>query len=628
MGIAQTNVRSTDVTPPRPAFVAWSERFSEVDAVFAIRHVLLLVYSGLWVLERPRPFHWWEPVVNVLLVACYSLASHLAARSRGAVPSWVPWADLAIGVVWMTSMTTTFDVPLLIWVGTLVLMSQSVSPRTVVAVALAAVPAFAGAMYLADVPVTGVAAADVVAVGRYAVVAVAACLAMMVMVGSRRRVELDAEARVRIDSLTGLASRVGFRESLTEIMSDRNRSAAVLMIDLDNFREINDALGHDVGDQVLNAVADRLRTICPEGAVIARFGSDEFSVAVPDAEREDAVELAGRVSLTLNKTVPLEELQLEIGSSIGIALAPIHATSPESLVQRADVAMHNAKKSSRSYRIYDSTSDTSSVRRLRLSGELRSAIADGQMQLWYQPVIEVATGAIVGAEGLIRWNHPRHGLLSPIEFIELAEISGAIDELTRWVIDRGVRDILALQESGHFLSLSCNLSTRNFHDVGLVKWVQELGSSVGFPVGGLSLEVTESQIMDDPQAAAAIIREFAEMGIGSYIDDFGTGHSSMETLRRLRTTGLKVDRAFVDGLGVDPSADVLVRSVIDLGHNLGMTVVAEGVEDARSLQRLAEFGCDFAQGYHMSPPVPIDQLVAMLDGGAGRTDQGSRQALR
>jgi EAL domain-containing protein (putative c-di-GMP-specific phosphodiesterase class I) len=303
-----------------------------------------------------------------------------------------------------------------------------------------------------------------------------------------------------------------------------------------------------------------------------------------------------------------------------VALYPDHAQDPDTLVQRAEVAMYLAKRRATDVSVYSSDLDRSSVRRLTLLGELRRAIHEGELELHYQPSLDLRTGEVRSVEALVRWRHPEHGLLPPSEFIELAEISGLIGELTRWVLTEAVRAIRSWGQRGLTLRVAVNLSVRNLADATLVPWLGDLLDECGVDPSLVKLEVTESELMDDPAAAMELLEEVRTMGSSTSIDDFGTGYSSLAYLKHLPVDELKIDRSFVAGMVSADSDLTIVRSTIDLAHNLGLDVVAEGVEDVATLRRLAELGCDRAQGYFISRPVPAAACTIWLTDDGGLAD--------
>jgi diguanylate cyclase (GGDEF)-like protein/PAS domain S-box-containing protein len=423
------------------------------------------------------------------------------------------------------------------------------------------------------------------------------------------------------DALTGLPNRALLTDRLQQAVTEArrtDRSVALLVMDLDQFKEVNDALGHHHGDLLLVEIARRLQSILRECDTIARLGGDEFAMLLTiDADEAGAVAVAAKISAALEQPFFIDELSLQTNASIGIALYPDHAADAEELVRRADVAMYNAKRGTPTYSLYAAEHDRSSVRRLTLLGELRRAIDLDELVVYFQPTIDLRSGRAVRAEALVRWQHPEHGLMGPGEFIELAEVSGMIQPLTRWVCERAMVETREWVDAGFDLGVSVNLSVRNLYDPDLVPWLQRAISDSGMPEHLLTLEITESEVMDDPLVALDVLGRLRAMGVATSIDDFGTGHSSLAYLKHLPIDEIKIDRSFVSGMGSDASDATIVRSIIDLGRNLGLGVVAEGVEDPETLHRLADLGCDRAQGYQIGRPMPASALRSHLSRQAG-----------
>ncbi|MEZ5205103.1 MAG: EAL domain-containing protein [Acidimicrobiales bacterium] len=414
------------------------------------------------------------------------------------------------------------------------------------------------------------------------------------------------------DGLTGLPNRRLFDQELHRAVREapeRAEQVALLVMDLDQFKEVNDALGHHVGDQLLRGVGDRLGSALGD-ALVARLGGDEFAVVLSGAVDEPtAREVAVAVRTALDEPFVLGDVRLQTNASIGIALFPSHAEDVATLIQRADVAMYKAKRSGTGSAVYAAEHDRSSVQRLTLIGDLPGAVSEEELELHFQPCIDLRTGRAVRAEALVRWNHPQLGLLSPDQFIELAEISGAIQPLTRWVLREGLSAAARWRAAGHEAGLAVNLSVRNLYDPDLVPYVTEVLRDTGTEPGDLVLELTETELMDDPSLAQDIFAALGELGVGTAIDDFGTGYSSLTYLRDLPLQEVKIDRSFVGGMHRRSEEFTIVRSMIDLGHNLGLKVVAEGVEHADDLALLQRLGCDLAQGFHIARPLPLDELV-------------------
>jgi diguanylate cyclase (GGDEF)-like protein/PAS domain S-box-containing protein len=418
------------------------------------------------------------------------------------------------------------------------------------------------------------------------------------------------------DSLTGLPNRALLQDRVATALAAARRTGqpvALLVMDLDQFKEINDTLGHPMGDRMLEQVGARLATVLRDCDTVARLGGDEFAVLLTvDAGRTNAERVAIRIRDALAEPFDLVGIAVQTAASVGIVLSPEHGTDAETLTQRADIAMYNAKRSGRGYAFYAPEDDRSSLRRLALVGELRRALDRNELVLHYQPQVDVNTGKVLGVEALVRWQHPDHGLLPPSEFIELAEVSGSIQPLTRWVVRTAVEQAALLAEAGHELAMSVNVSARNLYDPDLVKGIGDDLGAFGLPPEQLMLELTESELVDDPSQVMTVLSLVSGMGVRLAIDDFGTGWSSLANLTRLPMHQIKIDRSFVSQMLHGGDDAVIVRSIVDLGHNLGLAVVAEGVEDQLTLAALAALGCDQAQGFLISRPVPADELLTWL----------------
>jgi diguanylate cyclase len=417
------------------------------------------------------------------------------------------------------------------------------------------------------------------------------------------------------DPLTGLPNRALFADRLGHAVRAAERDPApfsVLMLDLDRFKEINDTLGHATGDGLLQAVGARLQDALRPGDTVARLGGDEFALLLPGSGGADAGEVAQRVLTALRAAFELPTATVSVDASIGIVTFPTHGEDAETLMQRVDVAMYLAKDDGGGGAFYDPERDPYDPERLALAGELRRAIDEGELELHYQPKFATATMRLTGVEALVRWQHADRGLLPPDQFIPLAEHIGVIRGLTLLVLRKAARQLHAWRAEGLDLSVAVNLSVANLLDPTLADDISAILDQEGAPADRLELEITESMLMTEPERAGALLEQLAAMGIRISIDDFGTGYSSLAYLRRLPVSELKIDRSFVRHLAVDESDAAIVRSTIELSHSLDLTVVAEGVEDARSLERLRTFGCDHAQGYHLARPAPADALHTVL----------------
>ncbi|HUR80418.1 MAG TPA: EAL domain-containing protein [Thermoanaerobaculia bacterium] len=408
------------------------------------------------------------------------------------------------------------------------------------------------------------------------------------------------------DSLTGLPNRKLFLDRMAAAIAAAKRTrgtAGMVMMDVDRFKEINDTLGHQFGDQLLIEIGRRLTQTFPNGT-IARLGGDEFAVLI-DHERD----VTERVEAAFEQPVVLGDVSIDVNASLGIATYPEHADDAGTLLRRADVAMYDAKRNQSGVAVYDLGRDEHSVRRLSLMTDLRQAIARDELELYFQPKVDVRTEQVLHAEALVRWNHTAHGVMRPDEFIPLAEQSGRIGLITKWVIRKAIAQCAAWRADGLDLTVAVNLSALDLFDSELPTFISGLLSEAGLPPEKLLLEITESAIMKDAAYAQKVLRDLKRRGMCLAIDDFGTGYSSLAHLKRLPVDELKIDKSFVLNLSEKASDDlVIVRSTIELGHNMGLTVIAEGVESAEAWRVLKDLGCDMAQGYFMSAPLPASKF--------------------
>ena len=425
------------------------------------------------------------------------------------------------------------------------------------------------------------------------------------------------------DPLTQLPNRSLFLSRVEEAV-DRlgpGSMVAVLLMDLDRFKEINDTLGHHNGDNLLQQVGVRLRQeIAPE-FTIAHMGGDEFAILVEPKSLTHAVSVAEHVLRCFEPPFVVGELPVEASVSIGMALCPEHGTNPNALVQRADVAMYQAKGARTGFAVYEPEHDPYSVAALSLVPELRQATESGNLVLHYQPKVALDSGHVLGVEALLRWNHARLGLIGPDRFIPVAERTGLIKQLTLFVLDESMRQAEEWSRNGIDLDLAINLSAYSLHDPTLTNDIERALTRWGVPAESVELEITESALMADPVRAAATLRELTDMGLQIAIDDFGTGYSSLSRLRELPVTTIKIDKSFTLGLPRSDDDMAIVRSTIDLAHNLGLAAVAEGVESENVWRRLVELGCDFAQGDYVSRPITGDALASWV---RGRTVEAAR----
>ena len=434
----------------------------------------------------------------------------------------------------------------------------------------------------------------------------------------RAAAEADLQFRASHDALTGLPNRAGLLTGLAAALTENatHRSGlGLLFIDLDHFKAVNDSLGHAAGDELLIIVAQRLRAAVREGGTIARLSGDEFVVVDQLADTEDAAALANRLLEALAVPVVLDGLEVVVSASIGAAVAEPADDTPDRLLRRADIAMYQAKGASRnSFQVHDPTQTDPAVDRLRLLGELRHGIENGQLRLHYQPRVDLRTGRPLGVEALVRWQHPTRGLLTPVAFIDLAEESGLVRELGAWVLDHAIAQVAAWQRLTPKapLEMAVNLSVRQLADRRLVGLVAHALTTHGLPAELLTLEITETALMGDPQAALDTLQNLKALGVSLAVDDFGTGYSSLTYLKRFPIDELKIDQSFVRGLGTDGGDEAIVTSCVQLAHALGLRAVAEGVETDAQRVALLNLACDSVQGYLFSRPLPPENLWAWI----------------
>ena len=420
------------------------------------------------------------------------------------------------------------------------------------------------------------------------------------------------EREARFDGLTGLPNRTSFERSIVEVAHGQGQGRAfVIMLDLDRFKEVNDTLGHHAGDDLLILVAERLATVLRPDDVLARLAGDEFAIVGRRRNQEEMLELAWVCVREVGRPVTLDGLEIVVTASAGLAIIEDDFDDGAPL-RFADIAMFNAKTQRLGVEVYRDEIDRRTPARLSMLGDLRAAIEDEQLHLHLQPKLDLNTGTVVGAEALVRWTHPVRGVVPPAQFVRVAEDTGLIKQLTDLMLQRGISILREIHDRGHHLGLSVNLSTHDLLDRRLADRVQQHLSSNDVDPSMLTLEITESSLLIDAPRARATIDELHEIGVALSIDDFGTGYSSLSYLRRLPVGELKIDQSFVANVLLDEQDEVIVRSTIDLGHNLGLVVVAEGVENNEVLERLQELGCDIAQGYCISRPLAPVHFLSWL----------------
>jgi diguanylate cyclase (GGDEF)-like protein len=436
-----------------------------------------------------------------------------------------------------------------------------------------------------------------------------------------RRQAAENEHLALHDPLTGLPNRSLFHDRAGQALLAARReqaSVALMILDLDRFKEVNDTLGHHNGDLLLKEIGLRLRSALRASDSIARLGGDEYGLLLPViADADAALSVAEKLRQVLRAPFVLEGVALDLEASIGLALYPEHGDDVETLLQRADVAMYLAKEDHSGCELYSVERDHYSPARLALVAELRRAIDEGELLLYYQPQAELGSGRVVSVEALVRWQHPERGLLSPDEFIPLAERTGLIRELTLFVLEAALGQLQAWQDEGLELSVAVNLSARDLLDLELPETIERLLASRDLPAERLQLEITESVILADPMRARLVLSRLSAMGVQLAIDDFGSGYSSLAYLKRLPVGEIKIDRSFVMNMERDERDAAIVRSTIELARNLALNVIAEGVESEQIWSDLAQLRCDVAQGYFLARPMPGEALPEWL---AGRTD--------
>ena len=443
-------------------------------------------------------------------------------------------------------------------------------------------------------------------------------LTALIMSGAiRELLELRKQREYQLfhDLLTGLPNRALLIERLQQQLLRQTRtgeSVAVLVMDLTDFKAVNDSLGHAVGDELLKQVGPRLSASLRAADTIARLGGDEFAILLPGTDETGAARVAQKMLAALEQAFPLEGETLDIGASVGVAVAPAHATQAEQLLSRADVAMYAAKGSLSGLAVFSAEHERDGAGRLALMSDLRRAVDEGELVLYYQPQIDLRTGGITSVEALVRWMHPKRGLVGPDEFIPLAERTGLIKRLTRTVLTEAIRQARAWELAGLRVPIAVNLSMRNIHDPQLPQTIAQLLQRWDARPDLLRLEMTETVLAADPERALQTMDSLRAMGVHIALDDFGIGYSSLAYLNRLPLDEIKIDRSFVIGMIDDESSATIVRATVELGHGLGYAVVAEGVENAETRQRLTALGCDAIQGFLIARPMPADQTAEWI----------------
>jgi diguanylate cyclase (GGDEF)-like protein/PAS domain S-box-containing protein len=434
---------------------------------------------------------------------------------------------------------------------------------------------------------------------------------VMLDITARKQAEVALAHQALHDALTGLPNRRLLEDRLQQALLAAQRDGdhvAILLLDLARFRTVNDALGHDTGDQVLREVGRRLIGVVRAADTVARIAGDEFAVLLPRTDAVGAALATDKLLEALAQALVVAGQALHLEAQVGIAASPEHGRTTEDLLRNAQVALHGAKRSGSPYVLYTGSFRTDSLRQLALLGELRAAIERQQLVLHYQPKVSCRSGALLGVEALVRWPHPTRGLVPPGEFIPLAEQTALIQPLTRWVLGAALRQVRTWKAAGRSIPVAVNLSTRNLHDPGLAETVAHLLGDWEVPPDHLALEITETAVVADPERARRALAELRGLGVRLGLDDFGSGYSSLGRLKQLAMDELKIDREFVKDMATDADDAAITRAAIELGHQLGLEVVAEGVEDQPTWSLLRDLGCNGAQGYYLSRPRPPDEL--------------------
>ena len=443
------------------------------------------------------------------------------------------------------------------------------------------------------------------------------CFTFAQDITDRKRQEYALEYQASHDALTDLATRETFARRLTEELDKAARAeqeVAVFLLDLDRFKEVNDTLGHSVGDRLLQELSVRLAAHLPSNVTFARFGGDEFALLMPNLRgAQNAQVFANSLIEKIQQPFLLDEITLDVGGSVGAAIFPKHGKTPEELLQHADIAMYTAKRQHTGYELYCPDNDPHSVRNLTLAGDLRRAIEGGDLELAFQPKIDIRTNEVVGAEALARWKRPGQGYVSPEEFITHAEQCSLILPLTQWVLNAAIERAAGWHAAGHPIDIAVNLSARLLHHGSIIPTVTSILRKWSFPSHCLTMEVTENALLADPAHAMKVVEQFAKLGVKISIDDFGKGYSSLAYLKTLAASELKIDKSFIIGMDNNASDRTIVKSVIALAHDLGLKVVAEGMETMKALEVLVDFQCDLGQGYLFRKPMPASDFEHWLD---------------
>lgn len=427
--------------------------------------------------------------------------------------------------------------------------------------------------------------------------------------------QTELEYRALHDSLTSLPNRTLLLDRIEQGIHTARREShkfSLMILDLDDFKDVNDTLGHHAGDSLLIEVGARISRSLRDVDTVARIGGDEFSILLPNTDEEQAIVISQKILSSFRENIPIDDVDVSISASIGIAIYPKDGDDVHTLLRHADIAMYVAKRNKLGFDVYNKENDGHSVSRLSMTRDFRDALENKKLYLNFQPIFNMENNKIVAVEALSRWEHPQHGLVSPEEFILLAEQTGLINSLTYWVLDEAIGQASTWHKMGYQICISINLSVFSFKDPEFIGELRLALRKYSFPNESLKLEITESAMMENPLYAIEMLTDIQAMGIKLSIDDFGTGFSSMTYLKQLPVNELKIDKSFIIGLDSDKSNDAIVRSTIDLAHNLGLKVVAEGIETETVNKLLNQYKCDMAQGYLLSRPISSEQLEKLL----------------
>lgn len=426
----------------------------------------------------------------------------------------------------------------------------------------------------------------------------------------------EIEHQSRHDPLTSLPNRKTIAEIIdTSILNNNDETENLLLclIDISGLKDVNDTLGHDYGDRLLIHVSERLKEALRTSDRVGRFGGDKFAAVLTHSKNTAVEELCNRLLSTFDRSFQVEGHDLYLGAALGIASYPEHAEDSQTLIQKSEIALHTAKDSSKDFYIYDTSLDQGNSKRLNLANDLRQAIREGHLDLHYQPQLDLRTGKIISVEALARWNHPEYGFIPPDTFIHIAERTGLIKPFTEWVLTTAVKQCAEWRKSFHSLSVSINLSARNLHDETLAKQISRLIRHWKIIPEQICLEITETAMMADPEHARLLLEEMDRLGLRISIDDFGTGYSSLSYLKKLPVDEIKIDRSFVMNMGNSENDASIIRATVGLANDLGLSVVAEGVEDQTSKEQLKQMGCQIAQGYHIYKPASADEVCKFIE---------------